>query len=73
MGNVFQIYQFKQIPEAYTKVGPETQDFWWNPRRETRHPPHGSVPGRETRNPKGGTQDLRSRALIIHGTRDPRH
>ena len=42
------------------KVGPETRDFRWDPRPETRLP-------------KGWTRDLRLGTLIVHGTQDPGH
>ena len=37
------------------KEGPETRDFWWDSRRETRDPSCICDPGPETRDPKGGT------------------
>ena len=53
-------------------MGPETQDFPWDPRPETRDPSHRWEPGPQSRDPEGETRDPRPGTHFIGGTQHPK-
>ena len=60
------------LSKAYPKMGPKTQDFWWNSRPETRDPSCGRDRGPNTRDPKGEKRDQRPETHLIGETQNPR-
>ena len=63
---------FMYSPRHIRKVGPKTQDFWWNSRPETRDPSCGRDRGPNTRDPKGEKRDQRPETHLIGETQNPR-